>query len=254
MAQKRGGFTAVPGRRSSVAIQDGAAYREIPGVTSFAYTAGERASTDANVLEGERSVLGAIPVTDFNFPVGGYTPLARPWTMLRDSYENDRVLTFSIITPEVKVWEKAAADPATAALAELVVGAFGSVATFARANQGPQPPDFKLDLYQRGMVLKIGANNYVIEHIDDSGAVSVLKIGADGRVLGTVADNPAVAAAAFDIVVPSLEWTFGGTVKQFGGFEGGSDEGNILSSTLVVTPSGNAASIGIPKVATRVPA
>lgn len=263
MAQKRGGFTAVPGRRSVVEIEDGANWREIPGITSFSYVPGERPSTDAAVLEGERSVLGAIPVTDFTFPVGGYTPNSRVWTILRDSYENDTIVNLRITTPKITVFAAAASDPATVALAASTGIITLAVATGAGTNKQPVP-DLGEDRFQRGMVFQVkgsGATiggktvkDFVIEYIDATNPATAsyaFPVLEDGTIAQpSAANNPALAADSFDIVVPSLRWETGGTVKQFGGFEGGSEEGNILSSTLVFTPTGNAGSVGIPKIIT----
>lgn len=219
MVDKVGGFSAIELAESALELSadGGSTWQRVPGVASLSYTAGERTSNQIESLDGNRVSLGPVPISDVSVELTSYLPQHATGRSLRTAYTDNSLRKFRFTTKETTLFPRTASGTTAA-----VVAATGRV-TFA----GTANVDLSGGSYYPGVVLVIGSNKLAVDKIDVAGStytVDVRKPAAD------------ISADRYSVVQPSMRLAFDGRVKQYGTFTAASDEGAILSGSLVLTP------------------
>ena len=246
MAEKRGGLSIAQGLRTTVEVQLGGAWYEVDGVGSMSYTAGQRGEAQVQGFQGNRALLGDIPVTAVTFPITAYMPNDWVWGQIYAAYVANSNLQWRVTTPE-DVLFKTSAGTITAEISTVGVlslpkpadaaasGNAAAITAVSKLNGGSGHANFGGSGIQRNSVIKFGSVKHTIRQID---------IDADGKVTagGVIVrpfPSPAQAAGVYSVVLPSIQiGPFDGKVRATNSMEIGSDEGSVLASTLEITPSG----------------
>ena len=202
----------------------GSNWREMLNVASLQTEIAEKQTTTVSSLRTIRAyTTEPTDIGDATFELSAYLPHTRFAADMVASRQLGSSVSFRVTTLERAIYGKRASTPATAAIATT------GVVTLA----GDNPANFaKDDRIAPGSALKIGGKYYIIDSIDvtEAGALD----GADALKVYP-APNPAVAAAAYDVVTPSLRAEFTGEVKNFGASTGQRD--GAYSTQLIVTPT-----------------
>ena len=228
MAEKRGGLTGRTGRRVIVEVStDGFATAvnpakplgnsfEVPGISNFNIGVGEAPSDTTPSFEGSFTTIGEPPVGDVSFTVVSYLPNHPAWKRIEAAHLQGDTLAWKIRTQEKNIFGPSAAAVTAAIAATGLVTLVGAGLVLSAAT------------VQRGMALEIGGSKYTVVSVNvDEDVPANDKMYVD--------HDTVVGAGVYSVLIPALQWSFDGGVKQTGAAEGGVD--SAIGSSLIVTPS-----------------
>ena len=198
----------------------GSNWSELPGVTGYSESGGERPERDVVGFGGVTKVTGLprVPTVEIN---AVYPPLHAAWKKMRRAMEKGDEPTFRITTKERLTFAVTTAGNTVEV----------TVTTGLLAFAGSRKPDFKTARYAPGQVLVIGTTKYVIDRIsgDDPPKAYVKKLD------GTAAAAKA-ATINYKILTPGLQRSFPAAVRLTD--RGSLDSESQLTTTLSLSPTG----------------
>ena len=251
MAEKRGGFYAPRGLRSVVEVQDGAAWDELPGVSSVAHSPGSRDATTISAFEGVMSVLGSQTIEPVTFNISGYQAYQDVWQRIQAAFDDNAPLTFRVSTPANRLYDGASGATGAQVGVDKTTTAskIGGLEFPASPNAATQDVidgfGEKANLYQRGHAVVVGGVTYIVKSIDvDASGVLTDFVPADpgsGGVRVTLTDFGDIGAdvpeaADFEVWEPGVRISFAARVESPAGFNVGAAASEPLSATLTVRP------------------
>jgi len=182
------GLTVHGSENATLELLDGSDWVKIPGMTNYSETGGEAPTREVVAWEGSAQRVGSPrpPTVEFGMTA---SPAHRTWGKLRTAYTSTTSLQFRMTTKEESVFGPSSSGVTARVAAGGAVTLAGDGADFSSAEYAP------------GMILKVGAVNYVIDSISSTGEVKVTD--EDGT-----SATASAAAATYQVLIPSLRRSF----------------------------------------------
>lgn len=208
--ERQGALSGTTGSRTRIFYQDGADWREVPGINSFDLAPSTRTATSYSAFEGTFAGVGTLEVGQATFEVGSYVPGHRAWSFLDNAFNENNNVSIRVETNKSDVF-----DSGTATVAIATTG----LCTFAP----PSTTDL-MDAVARGHQMVVGTDRYTIEAIAE-----------DDKVYVSPPDS-AVSASTFKVEQPILRWLITGKLSSSGGTSISEDA--AVSSQFIIQPTG----------------
>lgn len=174
------GLAVVSVTGTKVEVRVGGAWVQLPGVSSWAESGGDAPTNDVIAFEAIATVTGRPRPQQIDLETVSYTPLHPGWKEVRKASRGSTPLQVRLTTPKLTFFSGAADT--------LCAIANTGVCTFSGDGSNA---DFTGDQYAPGMAIEIGGTPYTIVSITDAGVV-------------TVDHKAAVAAATYNVIIPSM--------------------------------------------------
>ena len=216
----QGSLAGATGSRCRIYYQDGANWREIPGVNGFELAPSTRTATTYSAFEGAFSETGPLDIGAATFAVASYVPNHPAWEYLDSRFNSNTNVQLRVETNKNVVFNS---GDATVAIASDT-----GLCTFSPANVVDSMTDVA-----RGHQIVTASARYTIRAISDE----------NPRKFYVVEPESNVSAIKFEVEFPILQFLVTGKLSSNGGASISEDAAN--SSEFIVQPAGR---VPLPKV------